>query len=146
MCDHCGCRSIPAIAELTFEHEEILERAWVVAEAQGSDDAPSAVERLLEVLDRHVEKEEHGLYPLLTETGDLTPAARQAFEAEHAEIREALVAGGFDRQRYYALSAHAEAEENELFPVALFGFDDVDWEQMEAVHRSVDARRPGSPR
>lgn len=140
MCDHCGCRSIPAIAELTFEHEEILERAWVVAEAHGGQEAPAALERLLEVLDRHVEKEERGLYPLLTETGDLTPAARQAFEAEHAEIREVLLAGGFDRHWYYALAAHAEAEENELFPVALFGFDDVDWEEMDSVHRSVDGR------
>jgi hemerythrin-like domain-containing protein len=140
MCDHCGCRSIPAIAELTFEHEEILERAWTAAEAHGTDGAVVAVQRLLEVLDRHVQKEEGALYPLLTETGDLSAEAREAYEAEHAEIRQALVAGSFDRHDYYALAAHAEAEENELFPVALFGFDDQDWAQMEAVHRAVDSR------
>jgi hemerythrin-like domain-containing protein len=138
VCDHCGCRSIPAIAELTFEHYEILERAWAVVESQGTERSGAAVERLLEILDRHVEKEEKGLYPLLGETGDLSPANREAFEAEHAEIREELLAGTFDRRAYYALAAHAEAEEDELFPVALFGFDDVDWTQMEAVHRSVD--------
>ena len=138
MCDHCTCRTVPAIAELTAEHEKILERAWAAAEAFGTDDAPAAMRRLLAVLDSHVEKEERGLYPLLTETGDLTPAAREAFEAEHAELRQALVTGAFDRHAYYALAAHAEAEENELFPVALFGFDDVDWEQMDAVHLEVD--------
>lgn len=32
MCDHCGCRYFRAIAELTADHEQILELAWQVAE------------------------------------------------------------------------------------------------------------------
>lgn len=137
MCDHCGCRSIPAIAELTAEHETILELAWATAEAHGRPDALAAASRLLEVLEVHVAKEETALYPLLSDTGDLTEDSRRRFEEEHVEIRAALLAGSFDRNDYYALAAHAEAEENELFPVALFGFDDRDWADMAAAHAAA---------
>ena len=33
MCDHCGCRAFAPIAELTADHEDILRRAWALAEA-----------------------------------------------------------------------------------------------------------------
>lgn len=140
MCDHCGCLDIPAIAELDAEHEEILERAWAVVQAHRTETAARAVEALLEVLDPHVAKEEAALYPLLVDTGDIDRETRAAFEAEHVEIRRVLLAGEFDRGAYYALAAHAEAEANEMFPLALFGFDDQDWEGMQAVHRAVGHR------
>jgi hypothetical protein len=67
MCDHCGCREFPPIGELADEHEVILARAWVVAEAMRVDEppAPADVEALLTLLDLHIAKEELGLYRVL---------------------------------------------------------------------------------
>lgn len=139
MCDHCGCREFGAIAELTAEHEQILSLAWRVAERDGGDEAiRSARAQLQVVLDAHVDKEETALYPLLLEKGDLDVETSTVLEAEHAALHAALVAGPFDRRAYYALAAHIEQEEMELFPAAMFAFDDDEWDEMEAVHRRAD--------
>lgn len=138
MCDHCGCRSFPAIAELSAEHDEILALAWDVAEARRAG-KPAALERarLLDLLDRHVEKEETGLYPQLHGTGDLGAARRGALEAEHREVRAWLAAGTFDRREYFALAAHVEEEETELFPAAMFAFDDDSWDGLARAHEAA---------
>lgn len=137
MCDHCGCRSLPQIAELTEEHDRILTLAWSVATGEGENVAPARAE-LVALLDRHAAKEERALYPLLSETGDLQGDSRADLEDEHREIRRLLIDGNFDRSAYYQLAAHAEAEESELFPMAMFGFDAQDWEEMSRVQRAVD--------
>lgn len=71
MCDHCGCRAFPPIAELTADHETILRLAWSLAEAARAGRHPDDTVRrdLLALLDRHVAKEETGLYPTLIATG-----------------------------------------------------------------------------
>ena len=140
MCDHCGCRSYPAIAELTDEHDTILALAWEVATGTGEPRLRARAE-LLELLDRHVDKEERALYPLLVETGDLGTADREVLEAEHGHLRELLAEDSFDRQRYYELASHAEEEESELFPMAMFGFDDQDWQKMSEVRHRAENRR-----
>lgn len=138
MCDHCGCRSFPAIAELTAEHDEILALAWDVTEALRAG-KPAALERarLLDLLDLHVEKEETGLYPQLGDSGDLGGAQRDALEAEHREVRAWLSAGTFDRREYFALAAHIEEEEMELFPAAMFAFDDDGWDELTRAHEAA---------
>ena len=40
---------------------------------------------------------------------------------------------------YFALASHIEVEEMELFPAAMFGFDDDEWDAMAGAH-SVAAR------
>ena len=75
MCDHCSCRQFRAIAELSTEHEQIL------------------------------------------------------------EVASALIEGRFDRTMYFELAAHIEEEELELFPLAMFGFDDDDWAVLDATPR-----------
>jgi hypothetical protein len=141
MCDHCGCREFPGIAELSAEHETILELAWQVAEGERAGQAADAtvVGILLDQLDRHVDKEELALYPLLISVGDLAPETSDALEDEHRSLRATLVDGRFDRRQYYALAAHIEAEEMELFPAAMFAFDDETWDELDAVHRRVDS-------
>lgn len=139
MCDHCGCRAFPPIAELTAEHEEILRVAWDIAEhhrLHGATD-PQARDALLAMLEVHVEAEESALYPLLVAGGDLDPDRSVALEVEHADLKAALIAGTFDRRTYYELAAHIEQEEMELFPAAMFGFDDEAWELLAATPRFV---------
>lgn len=139
MCDHCGCRQFGPIAELTADHERILEMAWVVAEATDLDDAGRLAvrDRLVHLLDEHVVKEETGLYPELMATGDLSHEANDRLEEEHREVRAALVDGSFDRRTYFALAAHIEEEEMELFSGAMFAFDEDEWERMESSHHAA---------
>jgi len=140
MCDHCSCRQHRAIAELSTEHEQILEVAWALSEQQretGRGDGPLR-DRLARMLSIHVEAEETALYPLLVDTGDLAPAARDDLEDEHRDLAQALTAGTFDRRAYYELATHIEEEELELFPLAMFGFDDDDWAVLEASPRFLE--------
>ena len=129
MCDHCSCRSYGPIADLSREHEVILGHAWEVAEHRDPTGEHTAA--LLTVLDGHVRKEELGLYPWLSETGDLAQDALDRLEDEHREVRTAIVGGRFGRIEYYALAAHIEEEEMELFPAAMFAFDDDAWADLE---------------
>jgi hemerythrin-like domain-containing protein len=144
VCDHCGCRSFGAVAELTAEHEAILARAWRLAEAGDLDLRARLTDELLTVLDPHVEKEERGLYPLLLRDGDLEGDVAGDLEAEHRELRTSLLRGRFGRREYYALAAHVEQEEMELFPAAMFAFDDEAWDELDDVHRAVDDALPAA--
>ena len=131
MCDHCSCRQFRPIADLTAEHEVILVHAWKVAEGDDADGTQARA--LLHVLDEHVRKEELGLYPWLAETGDLAGDVLARLEAEHVEVRAEILEGRFDRRSFYALAAHIEEEEMELFPAAMFAFDDDAGEDLEGL-------------
>jgi hemerythrin-like domain-containing protein len=140
MCDHCGCRAFAPIAELTGEHEQILTEAWMLAEATRADrPVPAEQQRaLLALLDVHVAKEEAGLYPNLLEVGGLSDTDCADLEAEHRALRRALTAGRFDRPDFYALAAHIEVEEMELFSAAMLRFDEREWDHLTAVHHEAD--------
>jgi hypothetical protein len=131
MCDHCGCHEVAEIAELAAEHERILDLAWRATE--GGD--PAAGDELLPLLAGHVAKEEEGLYPLLVAAGGLGAADVAALEAEHVAIDAHATERRWDRRAFYALAAHIESEELELFPAALFAFDDRHWAELAAVYR-----------
>ena len=147
MCDHCGCRSFPPIAELTADHEEILRLAWDLAETARSGARADSRTRdaLVALLDAHVAKEETGLYPSLLVTGGLSQDQVELLEDEHRVLRRELVGSVFDRRAFYALAAHIEDEEMELFPAAMLGFDDEEWEATSGAHRAVhDAAVPAA--
>ena len=67
MCDHCGCREYPPIAELSADHVEILALAEQLATAtrHGTPVDAAGRDRLRSLLEVHAAKEEVGLYPLL---------------------------------------------------------------------------------
>lgn len=134
MCDHCGCRAFPPIAELSREHDEILRLAWQAAEHS----EPTVYKELLALLDRHVAKEEQSLYPLLHEQADLAVERCVALESEHTELRAAVTERRFDRRAFFSLGAHIEEEEMELFPAAMFAFDDEHWDEVAAVFAVID--------
>jgi hemerythrin-like domain-containing protein len=148
MCDHCGCRSYPPIAELTAEHEEILRLAWELVEAARLGMAPEASTRrdLLALLDLHATKEETGLFPALVATGGLSPDNVADLEAEHRELHRQLAAARLDRRDFYALAAHIEEEEMELFPAAMLGFDQEEWSSTRDAHRAAEDRPAPSVR
>ena len=139
MCDHCSCRQFPAIAELSEEHEEILAVAWELSEQLGAtgDRVDDLADRLLRMLDVHVRAEETALYPLLVGCGGLDTDRSDGLETEHADLQAAIVEGRFGRRTYFELAAHIEEEELELFPAAMFGFEDEDWAVLDATDRFV---------
>ncbi len=137
MCDHCGCRAYEPIADLTTDHETILALAWELAESGGS--SWGVRDDLVALLDAHVAKEETWLYPELVATGDLTVASSSALEDEHRSLRATLFSGAFDRRAFYALAAHIEEEELELFPAAMFAFDDDEWARFTQSESTVAA-------
>ena len=68
MCEYCGCQSVPAIAELTAEHDQIREVARDLDAVAQRQDLPVAVElagRLLTLLASHTAVEERGLFPAM---------------------------------------------------------------------------------
>ena len=134
MCDHCPCQTFPAIADLTTEHEVILERAWTAATDDQAD-----LTQLRDLLDRHVAKEETGLYPALLTAEAIAQDEIVSLEDEHEEIHTMLHEGHFDRRAYFALAAHIEVEEMHLFPAAWLHFTDDEWDATDAAHRVVDA-------
>ena len=140
MCDHCGCRAFPAIAELTAEHEAILGLAETLADATRHHRAIDVEERgrLIAVLQTHVAKEEAGLYPLLIAEMGEDADAFDHLELEHRELFDAIDADSFDHLALYALQRHIEEEEEVLFSGALFHFDGDTWDDLDAVHREVD--------
>lgn len=146
MCDHCHCRDNRPIAELSAEHEEILRVAWSLSEhvrLAGATDA-ALRDELLDMLQVHVAAEEQALYPLLVASGGLDRSQSAVLEDEHEALRTSLLAGTFDRRTYYELAAHIEAEEMELFPAAMFGFDDEAWDLLAATPRFVAVSGVGS--
>lgn len=131
MCDHCSCRSFEPIADLSREHEVILGHAWAVAE--GQDPGGRRATALVAMLEDHVHKEEAGLYPWLVRTGDLAADTLDRLEAEHRDVHAEIAEGRFGRVQFYALAAHIEEEELELFPAAMFAFDDDAWADLDRL-------------
>lgn len=139
MCDHCGCREFTPVAELTAEHDVILDLAWTLAESIRAGAEDQAVkQRLIALLDAHVSKEESGLYPMLYELGELSDTALRTLEEEHRDIHDTIREGRFGRREYYELSAHIEVEDAELFSSGRFAFDQDDWDDLQAIHDLVD--------
>lgn len=140
MCDHCGCRAYPPIAELTAEHEQILALAAPLAAATHHHHHidGAARERLVALLHAHVAKEEGGLYPLLIDEMGEPPDAFDHLEVEHRELFDAIGDDTFDHLALYALQRHIEEEEEVLFSAALFHFDGDTWDDLEAAHRRLD--------
>ena len=73
MCEHCGCKSVPSIGELMAEHVALHEEAHRVWAALRSGDRIGALARLDRMgahLDRHVRREEAGIFRALREQGE----------------------------------------------------------------------------
>lgn len=64
MCEYCGCRDNPEIAQLGAEHDAIVELAdQVLGEVKdGSETVEGAIGRLRRLLDPHVRGEETGIF------------------------------------------------------------------------------------
>src|SRR4051812_17190426 len=90
MCEYCGCQAVPAIDQLTREHDLVVGMIGDVRGAAAAGDADRMAQLARDIaamLSPHTEVEEHGLFPLLA--GDF-PDQVAALEAEHRRIEAVL--------------------------------------------------------
>ena len=156
MCNYCGCRDIEPIAQLTAEHERILNLSGEIrrAVAGGADVvAAELLLRLQEVLAVHDAVEELSLYPAMARLLEFSDMVGTLFD-EHDEfdrvVHSALTATdrtGPSTADWAAvlaalemLAQHVDHEEHGVFPAAAVSLDPADWEHADAVRVQQTAR------
>jgi hemerythrin-like domain-containing protein len=153
MCEYCGCQSLPAIDELTREHDLVVNLIGEVRQAHGRTDAAAmaaTARRIAAVLGPHTEVEEHGLFPALAVE---FPDKVAVLEAEHRRIEVVLAeaaagtpvdAGWPDRLVAVLdlLREHILKEQDGVFPAALISLSAEDWDAVDAVRAQVGSRLP----
>ncbi|HEX6936587.1 MAG TPA: hemerythrin domain-containing protein [Actinomycetes bacterium] len=148
MCEYCGCQALDAIAELTAEHDLVVELSRQVRGALRAGDLDAAAERsraVAAVLEPHTAVEEGALFPALAaDFGDHVAA----LEAEHRLVESVLAESAegtpsdpswperLDRA-LYLLREHILKEQDGVFPAALAHLDPTQWEALEAVRAVV---------
>jgi hemerythrin-like domain-containing protein len=146
MCEHCGCRGIEPIAELMDEHLDLLELAGRIRRELAADDRPAAAASVAELgrrLDRHVHREELGVFAALKSQGDFADPVAD-LEREHLDFEAELAAldphhpgPEFERavrRMLGELSAHIDKENLGVFPVAVVTLDSAGWETVARAH------------
>lgn len=158
MCEYCGCQSVSVIADLTAEHDvvvDLLGEAQRAAEHQDVERAADLAARILTVLGPHTAVEERGVFPALARD---FPDHVAELSAEHERIEAvlgepALNPGGFDRLGWPLrllevvglLRAHILKEQDGAFPAALANLDAEDWAQAVAVRGTVGSSLDSVP-
>ncbi len=152
MCEYCGCQEVPAIAQLTVEHDEIRAVAREAGRAGHSEDhgaAVAAAQRLLELLEPHTAIEERGLFPAMA--GEFAEHT-SSLVADHRRIEDALAdlasstgpSKGWTGRLDTALSElfeHILREQDGLFPATLSVLTPEQWEALDEVRAQVQSRR-----
>ncbi len=145
MCAHCGCHDVPAIRELVDEHDALQERAYAVRRALSAGESRRAAELLAPLvvhLERHVAREEHGVFAALRAQGDVVEEV-DALEDEHLGFAASLEALGEPSDPGYAdrvrrllttLDLHIEREDVGIFPVSVVTLGARGWQTVERAH------------
>lgn len=124
MCDYCGCREHEAIAQLSIEHETVLEMLTELQRHADKHDSAAArplLARLHDVLCPHALREEHWVFAELEHAG-VAPTYIIMFEADHQQILFARTETAnwepATRELVRTLRDHIAREESDLFPAA----------------------------
>ena len=144
MCEHCGCRGVEPIAELMDEHLDLLELAGDLRRALDAGDRGAAAAALAVLggrLDRHVRREERGIFAALRDQGDFVDEV-EALEGEHLSFDAALAAldpgaADFDERvtrLLHDLDEHVERENLGIFPVSVVTLGARGWEMVGRAH------------
>lgn len=153
MCEYCGCQALPAVEELTREHEQVVDLIGGVRQARRDGDVPRMAEvarRMAAVLGPHTAVEEQGLFPALA--GEF-PGHIAALTGEHRRIEAVLAeaAGGTPADPAWPerlwdalllLREHILKEQDGVFPAALANLATHEWEAVEAVRARVGSALP----
>ena len=141
MCSYCGCRALTEIADLTAQHEEIVNATGPLrraAEAQDHETAKTFVASLIALLNPHTSQEELGVFAELRKREEFTEHV-DALCAEHLHLHAlfARIADGeigLASEAIGALREHIEKEENGLFPAAAVELEGPVWQELAERH------------
>jgi len=144
MCEYCGCRGVPPIAELMDEHSALLDHAHHVRHDLGTGN-PSAAKSRLTVhvahLDRHVRREEDGIFRAMRTAGEFLDEI-DALEGEHRDFALAIAGLDPDSSGFAAqvtrllddLAVHVEREDLGIFPVSVVTLGATGWAIVDEAH------------
>lgn len=144
MCEHCGCRGVPPIAELMDEHLALLDEAHHVRRALGAGDRTAAgahLDDLVRHLASHVRREEHGIFAALRADGEYVEEV-DLLEGEHRGFDAAIAALDLDAADLESrvarllreLDDHVERENLGVFPVSVVTLGAAGWELVDRAH------------
>jgi hypothetical protein len=153
MCEYCGCQALPAIDELTREHDLVVGLIAEVRTAHRANDIARLARlarQIAAVLGPHTEVEERGLFPALV--GEF-PDHVAALAAEHRRIEGVLAAAGTGTPDDPAwpgelvdaltmLREHILKEQDGVFPAALVSLGVDDWAAVDAVRARAGSLLP----
>jgi hemerythrin-like domain-containing protein len=150
MCEYCGCQSVEVIAELTGEHEAVVNMFADVRAKLARADIPGAAataRAIASILGPHAAVEERGLFPLLSvdfpDQVAVLAAEHRAIEAVLDEAADTVpVDPAWPHRLLDALDLlrdHILKEEDSAFPAALATLSSDDWETVEAARRAVSS-------
>jgi hemerythrin-like domain-containing protein len=146
MCEHCGCRGVPPIAELMDEHSALMVQAHFVRRELGAGDHAAAMALLADLvthLDRHVQREEDGIFRALRAKGEFIDEI-DALEDEHRAFAAVVATLHQDSDTFAAdvsrllddLDAHVEREDLGIFPVSVVTLGAKGWAMVDEAHTS----------
>lgn len=144
MCEYCGCRGVPPIAELMEEHTALVDLAHYVRHDLGAGNPAAAMSRLtglVALLDRHVQREEDGVFRAMRTAGEFVDEI-DALEDEHRDFASAIALldpGSADFTAQVArllddLAVHVEREDLGIFPVSVVTLGASGWAIVDQAH------------
>ena len=149
----CGCQDLATIAELTAEHDVLVNLSGEARRALLAGDMDTAAERtraMASVLAPHTSVEEEALFPAMAaEFGGHV----HGLLCEHRLIEGVLEESaertpddpawpGRLEHALEVLREHIFKEQDGLFPAALATLDPAEWDQLEAVRFRVGTSVP----
>ena len=144
VCDYCGCRETPLVNELMIEHRHLLDEVDHIRRDMAAGDRASVSGRLRHLvshLERHVSREELGIFTALRKHGDYVEEVDE-LEGEHRWL-DTTIAGldpgspEFDTalsRLFEALDTHIEREDLGIFPVSVVTLGAEGWDLVQRVH------------
>jgi hemerythrin-like domain-containing protein len=160
MCDHCGCRGVDAIRELMDEHTALVDESYGVRQALQSGNRAEAMTLLTELvprLERHVRREEDGIFRALRDSGEFLDEV-DALKGEHDDFEKSIAALDPEGRDFHAavstllddLSAHIDREDYGIFPVSVVTLGAAGWSIVDQAHSTtpsflLDSTTPRTP-
>jgi iron-sulfur cluster repair protein YtfE (RIC family) len=144
MCEYCGCRGVAPIAELMDEHAALVDQASHLRHDLATGDRPSALSRLgvlVADLERHVGREEDGIFRALRDAGEFLEEI-ELLEGEHRGFAAVVAGLDVDSPRLPEmltrllddLADHVEREDLGIFPVSVVTLGAAGWATVDRAH------------
>lgn len=144
MCEYCGCREVAPIAELMDEHTALVDLAHHVRQDLGAGRRASAKTRLATLianLERHVQREERGIFRALRMAGEFIDEIDE-LEVEHRDFATLVAGLDADSAHFEAqvrsllddLAVHVEREDLGIFPVSVVTLGARGWDTVDRAH------------